>query len=150
MDQLVREAYEETWSSRRTPPIVMKSWVDNDWAKGRTDYLTLLIRVDDPVIHEATTKLQKVLSQNRCVDCFPSEYLHVTVKEIACFLVEEDPAEDELTHEQLGRLAEAAKNVLSGFESFTIAFENINHFRSTIVVEAHNDGHIREMNSCLM
>ncbi len=45
MDQSVRDAYEATWGRRRNPPIVTENWVDNDWAKGRTDYLTFLIKV---------------------------------------------------------------------------------------------------------
>lgn len=150
MDQLVREAYESTWGRRRDPPIVMESWVENDWAKGRTDYLTFLIRVGDESVARATRVVQDAFSGFNCLDPFPQEYLHVTVKETGCFLTDALPEEDELTKGKVEDLIEGASEALSGVNCFEIKFENINHFRSNIVVEAHDSGEIREMNRRLM
>lgn len=144
------EAYEATWEIRWNPPVVTESWVDNDWAKGRTDYLTFLIRVDSKSISREVSKLQKILTEHSCLDPFPPEYLHVTVKEISCFLVDSDPAEDELTKDQLNKLIDLTETVLKDMNSFEIKLEEINHFRSNIVVEAHDDGSVREMNRRLM
>lgn len=150
MDQSVRDAYEATWSRRRTPPIITDNWVDNDWAKGRTDYLTFLIRIEDKNISKDVSKLQELLSEYPCLDPFPPEYLHVTVKEVSCFLVESDPADDELTGEQVSQLVDEAVAALKDMKSFEVKIEKVNHFRSNIVVEAHDDGSIREMNRRLM
>lgn len=150
MDQSVREAYKATWSLRKNPPIVTENWVENDWAKGRTDYLTFLIRIDDKAIHENTSKLQQILSRHPSLDPFPPEYFHVTVKEVSCFLVESNPVEDELTYEQLDQLVDDATKMLKDLKCFEIDLEKVNHFRSNIVVEAHDDGSIREMNRLLM
>lgn len=146
MEDSVREAYDATWSNRRSSPIVMDSWTMNEWAKGRTDYLTFLIRVRDEQVFEKVRSVQDTLVRHRCLDAFPAEYLHVTVKEIGCFLVHEKTQDDELTKEDVTGLVEAAEKALKGMESFNIKFSRVNHFRSNIVVEAHDDGSVREMN----
>lgn len=150
MDQSVREAYESTWGRRRDPPIVTHSWVNNDWAKGRTDYLTFLIRIDYNSISSEVAKLQDILTVHSCLDPFPSKYLHVTVKEVACFLVDSDPEDDELTKDQLDKMIVLADITLKDINSFEIQLKQINHFRSNIVVEAHDDGSVREINKRLM
>lgn len=150
MDQSVREAYEATWIMRRQPPVVTDNWVDNDWAKGRTDYLTFLIRVDNPSIKKATKVVQDALSEIKCMDPFPPEYLHVTVKETNCFYSQTGSEDDELTQDQVDNVISAVSEALVGVNSFEIEFENINHFRSNIVIEAHDGGEVREMNMRLM
>jgi len=39
---------------------------------------------------------------------------------------------------------------LDGLEEFTVYVQNLNHFRSNIVAEAHDGGEIREMNRRLL
>lgn len=150
MEDAIREAYDNTWSLRRNAPIVLGSWTDNDWAKGRTDYLTFLIRVTDDQIHKKVSKLQDQLTSHKCLSQWPSSYLHVTVKETACFLTENEPAEDELSHSQLDKLKKAAEKALKGMNPFHIEFNRVNHFRSNIIIEAHDDGSVREMNRRLL
>lgn len=146
----VEEGYRNLWSMRTSPPVVTESWVDNDWSKGRTDYLTFLIRIDDVDIIRRVSETQESLKAFSCADCFPPEYLHVTVKETGCFLVEEPLNDDEFSSETLKDLIEEAKKALEGVQGFEIEFKNINHFRSNIVVEARDDGSVREMNRRLM
>ncbi len=150
MEQSVRQAYDETWEGRRHLPIVTGSWVNNDWAKGRTDYLTFLIRVDDKQVIDAAKAVQERLSDFDCLGCYPKEYLHVTVKETGCFLTEDIPAEDELTEEQVERLIDDAAKALKGVSAFKIHLNRVNHFRSNLVFEAHDGGEVREMNRRLM
>ena len=55
-----------------------------------------------------------------------------------------------ITFELLRAAKKIAKDTVTEINSFTITFQNINHFRSNIIVEAHNDGYVREMNRRLM
>lgn len=149
MDQ-VEEGYRNLWGRRKSPPVVTESWVDNDWAKGRTDYLAFLIMIEDSDVVQRVTETQESLRAFSCADCFPPEYLHVTVKEVGGFLVDEKAGNDEFTEDDLGKLIKVAGKALLSIKGFEIEFRNINHFRSNIVVEAREYGEVREMNRRLM
>ena len=142
--------YLRIWETRKQPPIVTESWTESDWARGRTDYITFLIRVKAPQIIAAAQKVQEGLRAFRCADTYPAEYLHLTVKETGCFLVDVKENEDEITRDELSKLIESAREALNGMEEFTVNIQNLNHFRSNIVAEAHDGGEIREMNRRLM
>ena len=142
--------YKRLWEMRTQVPIVIESWANSEWARGRTDYLTFLVRVEAPGILAAAQKVQEGLRAFSCADPFPSEYLHLTVKETGCFLVDGKENDDEITRETINQLAESAMEALDGMKGFKVDIRNMNHFRSNIVAEAHDGGEIREMNRRLM
>jgi len=142
--------YQRLWQMRSHAPIVTESWANSEWARGRTDYITFLIKVEAPEIITAAQKAQEGLRAFSCVDPYPAEYLHLTVKETGCFLVDEKESEDEITREEITKLVESAREALGSQEGFTVNVQNLNHFRSNIVAEAHDGGEIREMNKKLM
>ena len=150
MDDQWVAGYQRIWEMRKQSPIVTESWADSEWARGRTDYITFLIRVQAPEIITAAQKIQEGLKAYRCADPYPSEYMHLTVKETGCFLVNEKESEDEITREEIKQLVESARVVLKGVKEFTVNVQNLNHFRSNIVAEAHDGGEIREMNRRLL
>jgi 2'-5' RNA ligase len=142
--------YQRLWGMRVQPPVVTEGWADSDWAKGRTDYLTFLIRVEAPGIMAVAQKVQEGLGAFSCADPFPPEYLHLTVKETGCFIVGEKDGDDEITREGIDQLVVSATKALEGMQGFKVNIRNINNFRSNIVAEAHDGGEIREMNRRLM
>lgn len=150
MDDEWVAGYQRLWEMRTQAPIVTENWANSEWAKGRTDYLTFLIRVEAPEIITAAQKVQKGLRAFNCADPFPAEYLHLTVKETGCFLVDEKDSEDEITREGINKLVESAMESLDGMKGFKVDIRNMNHFRSNIVAEAHDGGEIRKMNRKLM
>lgn len=143
-------AFNQVWETRRDPPFVLESWVDSDWAKGRTDYLTFLIRVRDETIIEKIKEVQSGLADFSCMDPFPVDYLHITVKELNSFLVQEKPAEDEISEEELPVLIEEARRRLGRFKPFELKLMNLNNFKSTIVVQAHDGGLVRNINGAML
>jgi 2'-5' RNA ligase len=142
--------YKRLWEMRSQAPIVTESWANSEWARGRTDYITFLIKVEAPEIITAAQKAQEGLRAFSCADPYPAEYLHLTVKETGCFLVDEKESEDEITREEITKLVESAREALGSQKAFTVNVQNLNHFRSNIVAEAHDTGEIREMNRKLM
>jgi 2'-5' RNA ligase len=142
--------YRSLWEMRTQNPILTESWAESDWARGRTDYITFLIRVEIPEIVEKAQIVQNGFRDFRCADPFPAEYLHLTVKETGCFLVDEKERDDEITGEGITQLVESATDALDSMQSFKVDIRKINHFRSNIVAEAHDGGEIREMNRRLM
>lgn len=144
------EEFNQVWTTRYQPPYVTDSWVDNKWAKGRTNYLTFLVRVKESRIIEHIKNIQGMLSDNNCIDLFPDKYLHITVKELNCFLVSEKHFTDEYTEEELPELVRGAKGKLRVFKPFELMLKNLNNFKSTVCVEAHDGGAIRSINRVLL
>jgi len=142
--------YQRLWEMRKQPPIVTESWAESDWARGRTDYITFLIRVEIPEIVEKAQIVQNGFRDFICTDPFPAEYLHLTVKETGCFLVDEKGSDDEITWDGINLLVESAIEARDGMDEFKVDIRNINNFRSNDDAEAHDGGEIREMNRRLM
>ena len=139
--------FDAIWERRHQPPYVMDSWTDNEWANGRTQYLTCLIRVQTPKIIEKVASVQRELSSYRCVDPLPPEYLHLTVREVNGFLAEVKQQEDEYTRKELETISRQAAEVIKTYEVFDVKLKRLNNFTSVICVEGHDGGVIREINA---
>ncbi|MBE0632950.1 hypothetical protein IH574_00135, partial [Candidatus Bathyarchaeota archaeon] len=144
------EEFNNIWKTRYQPPFVTGSWVDNDWARGRTEYLTFLIRVRDRGVIERIKDTQTGLAEYICIDPLPEDYFHMTVKELDAFLAQEKTAPDEYTEEELPTLIEAAEDRLKLFKPFDVRLEHLNNFKSTVCVQAYDGGFIRNINGALM
>ena len=144
------EEFDAVWETRHQPPFIMENWVDNDWAKGRTGYLTFLIGVRDEKVIERINEIQSSLQEYECFEPYPDEYFHITVKELSCFLVSEKKNPDEYTKEELYQLVEKAKEKLEDFEPFELELKNLNNFKSNVIVQAHDGGYIRNINRALL
>jgi hypothetical protein len=144
------EEFNQVWATCNQPPYVTYSWVDNEWAKGRTNYLTFLIRVRESRIIERIKNIQGMLSDYNCIDPFPDKYLHITVKELNCFLVSEKHFTDEYTVEELPEIVRGAKEKFKLFKPFELKLKNLNNFKSTVCVEAHDGGVIKSINGALL
>jgi 2'-5' RNA ligase len=144
------EEFNKVWATRYQPPSITDSWVDNDWAKGRTNYLTFLIRVRESRIVERIKNIQAMLSDYNCIDLFPDKYLHITVKELNYFLVSEKHFTDEYTVDELPEIVRGAKEKLKVFKPFELKLKNLNNFKSAVCVEAHDGGVIRSINGALL
>jgi len=142
--------FNQIWAKRRQQPTVTESWVDNEWARGRTQYLTFLVKVTDRQIIKAVDETQSALAAFPCVDPFPASYLHITVKETGCFLVDEKEAVDEYTGDMLPGLIRAAREILESYSPFDVWLGNLNNFKSVVCVEGHDGGFVRDMNRALL
>ncbi len=143
------QEFDNIWENRSQPPYVMGSWTDNDWAKGRTQYPTFLIKVNEEGIREKVEAIQCQLSKFECIDVLPPDYLHLTVKETGRFLVDHKENDDEYTPQELDAICENAKRVIRSFEPFEVKLERLNNFTSVVCVEGHDGGVIRSINKML-
>ncbi|MBD3172673.1 hypothetical protein GF326_09390 [Candidatus Bathyarchaeota archaeon] len=144
-----RKEFETVWERRHQQPQVLESWTDNNWAKDRTEYLTFLVSINDQTIQEKTIKVQDQLSQYRCIDTLPVEYLHITIKETGCFIVDEKTRFDEATRQEVMNIAVEAKKIIKEYNPFTIQLKRLNNFSSVICVEVYDGGIIRNINKKL-
>jgi len=64
--------FADIWRERnKIQPEITIDWVDNDWAKGRNQFLTFLIRIRDEKLIQKIIEIQDKLSTIPCVDPFP-------------------------------------------------------------------------------
>ncbi len=142
--------FADVWNGRHhLKPKITVDWADNDWAKGRTRYLTFLIRVSDSTVRKALSKVQKRLSKFDCIDSFPQEYFHITAKECGRFLVQQKQHEDDVDDKELKHIITAAAKVLKDKKSFTVQLKNVNLFPDVLFVEVHDRDKIGELNKHL-
>lgn len=144
------EEYDQIWDIRHQEPHIIESWVENDWAKGRTEYLSFLVKVEDRSITEKISQIQSEIAEFQCIETFPREYLHLTIKETGCFLVPEKTEEDEFTIEEISRVISEADRIFGRFNPIELRLENLNNFISAVVVQAHDGGAVREINGALL
>jgi len=129
----------------RVQPEIMNDWVDNDWAKGRNQYLTFLIRIRDEKLLHKIIEIQDKLSTISCVDPFSRDYFHVTVKGCG-FLAKSEKHEDDILIENLQKLVSQAKEVLQTFYKFNAVLSKLNIFSEVVLIEVHDEGKIGELN----
>ena len=126
----------------------MNDWVDNDWAKGRNQYLTFLIRIRDEKLIQKIIEIQDKLSAIPCVDPFPKDYFHITVKGCG-FPVESEIYEDDIPIENSQKIVSQAKEVLQTFHKFNVVLPKLNIFSEVVLIEVHDEGKIGELNKGL-
>jgi 2'-5' RNA ligase len=141
-----RREFDAVWERRHSDPLVLDSWVDSEWANGRSRYVTFLVKVDDPMIIKRVQGVQDMLARFGCVQRLPSDYLHLTVKETGCFLVEAKTGEDEITGEEVGILRDDVQGILEEYGPFSVKLGRLNNFNSVVCVEGHDGGVLREIN----
>jgi 2'-5' RNA ligase len=145
----VENRFADVWRERnRIQPEITNDWVDNDWAKGRNQFLTFLIRIKDEKLIQKITEIQDRLSTIACVDPFPQDYLHITVKGCG-FPVESEIYEDDILIENLQKIVSQAKEVLQAFHKFNVLLLKLNIFSNVVLVEVHDEGKTGELNKGL-
>ncbi len=141
--------FADVWRERnRIQPEIMNDWVDNDWTKGRNQFLTFLIRIKDEKLIRKIIEIQDKLSTIPCVDPFPKDYLHITVKGCG-FPVESEIHEDDILIENLQKIVSQAKEVLQAFHKFNVLLPKLNIFSEVVLIEVHDEAKIGELNKGL-
>jgi len=139
----------DVWRERnRIQPEITNDWVDNDWAKGRNQYLTFLIRIKEEKLIGKIIEIQDKLSTIPCIDPFPKDYLHITVKGCG-FPVESEIYEDDILIGNLQKIVSQAKEVLQTFHKFDVLLPKLNIFSEVVLIEVPDEGKIGELNKGL-
>jgi 2'-5' RNA ligase len=134
--------FTDVWERRKNVQLnVAKYWVDNDWTKGRNQYLTLHVRIRDEELIEKIVEIQNRLSTISCVVPFPKDYFHISVAGLG-FLTESEEYEDDISIENLQRIINQSKEVLRTFSKFDVVFSKLNIFPDVVFVEVHDGGKI--------
>jgi len=93
-------------------------------------------------------EIQDKLSTIPCIDSFPKDYFHVTVKGCG-FLAKSEKHEDDILIENLQKIVSQAKEVLQAFHKFDVLLPKLNIFSEVVLIEVHDEGKIGELNKGL-
>jgi 2'-5' RNA ligase len=138
----MNDRFADVWERRKNIQLnVTKYWVDNNWTKGRNQYLTFHIRIRDVELIEKIVEIQSRLSTFSCVAAFPKDYFHVSVAGLG-FLAKSEEYEDDILIENLQRIINQAKEVLQPFGKFNLLLSRVNIFPDVVFVEVHDGGRI--------
>lgn len=145
-----KSRFADVWRERNKirPEITNEDSLINNWAKGRSQFLTFLIRIRDEKLIRKIIEIQDKLSAIPCVDPFPKDYLHITVKGCG-FLVESEKHEDDILIENVRAIVSQAKEVLQAFHRFKVNLPRLNIFSEVALIEVHDEGKIGELNKGL-
>lgn len=123
---------------------VTKYWMDSHWTKGRTHYLTFVVRIRDEELIGKIARIQSELSTISCVAPFPKDYFHISVAGLG-FLAESEEYDDDILVGNLQRIVEQAKEALYSLHRFDVFLSKLNIFPDVIFVEVHDGGKIGEI-----
>ena len=139
------DRFTDVWERRKNAQLnLTKYWVDNEWTKGRNQYLTFHVRIRDARLIEKIVEIQSRLSNISCVAPFPRNYFHISVAGLG-FLAKSEEYEDDILVENLQRIINQTKEVLQPFGKFDVFLSKLNIFPDVVFVEVHDRGKIEEI-----
>jgi len=139
------DTFTDVWERRKNVQLnLTKYWVDNEWTKGRNQYLTFHVRIRDEELIEKIVEIQSWLSTISCVAPFPKEYFHISVMGLG-FLTKSEEYEDDILVENLQRIIKQAKEILQTVSKFDVFLSRLNIFSDVVFVEVHDGGKIEEI-----
>jgi 2'-5' RNA ligase len=121
----------------------------DEWARGRAQYLTFLVRIDDPAALEYVAGAIDRIADIPGVEPFPDWYWHITAKG-AGFQVIKRSMENDILREDVPRIAGKARALITKHASFDARLGPINSFSEGPIVEVHDGGRITALNSHLL
>jgi 2'-5' RNA ligase len=141
----MNHGFTDVWERRKNVQLdVTKYWIDNNWTKGRNQYLTFHVRIRDEELIEKIVAIQSRLSTISCVAPFPKDYFHISVAGLG-FLAESEEYEDDVLIENLQRIINQAREVFQSFSKFEVFLSRLNIFPDVVFVEVHDGGRIEKI-----
>lgn len=111
----------------------------------RTDFANFVVQVESQELTESLAEIQDEISDIHCVDPVPRNYFHVTVK-LGGFIVDDPEEDDELSEEDLDRIASSARDIISSHEGFAVDVGKLNLFPNAVFAEVHDhSGRLEEL-----
>ena len=143
-------SFEETWQRFLTAEsILVGEGVEDQWVQGRAQFLTFMVRVLDPRLREAIADFVERLRGLPCLDLYPEEYWHITVKMVG-FQVVRRTRPDDVQRQDVGPILYAAERALAGQPAFEAEIGPVNAFPDAVFLEVHDGGRLKALHQRLL
>jgi 2'-5' RNA ligase len=149
-DSIYSPAFASAWSSFQAIDSLraMGDTLVWEWSKGRAQFLAFLVRIEDTEACEYIERVQTRLDGIPGVELYPEDYWHMTVKP-AGFQVIKRTLDDDILRQDVPKIARAAQGLLAGQKAFEAKLGLANGFPEVVIVEVHDGGRVRELNTLL-
>ena len=124
------------------------STAEHEFTRGRAQYLAFLIRIEDATAQQYIASAIQLVAGIPGIEPYPEPYWHMSVKG-AGFQVIKRSHDDDVLRADVPRIAAKAKALLTGQPAFLAQLGDIAGFPEVVIIEVHDGGRIREMNSLL-
>jgi len=144
-------SFEHAWSRFHNLDALrlVEDTLESQWVRGRTDYLALLVQVQDAAVRRHIARFVSTITPVRGVEPYPEPYWHITIKGIG-FLVRDTPGPDEVSERELSQIREAAAAVLHQQPAFHARIGPISAFPEVVFLEIWDEGRVRDLNALLL
>ena len=134
-------SFDDAWArfQRRDALRLAGDTLEWEWTRGRAQYLTFLVRMDDPAVRTHLASLIERIAGIAGIEPYPEPYWHVTVKEVG-FQVIKRSRDDEILRGDVARLAGKARAILTGQPPYRASLGLANGFAGVVFVELIDGG----------
>jgi 2'-5' RNA ligase len=143
-------SFEDAWRRfRETASVRVGSGIEDEWVQGRAQLLAFMVRILDHRIRSAIAGLVEKLRGLPCLDLYPEDCWHITVKMVG-FHVVKKTRPDEVLRRDIGPILYAAERALAGQPPFDVEMGPVNAFQDAIFLEVHDDGRLKALHQRLL
>jgi hypothetical protein len=142
--------FEDAWTAfqARDALLLAGDTLEWEWTRGRAQYLTFLVRVEDAAARAHVARVIERLAGIPGVEPYPEWYWHVTVKG-GGFQVIKRAHDDDILRQDVARIASAARELLADERAYEAQLGLANGFAGVVFLEVFDGGRTRELNAGL-
>ena len=143
-------SFDGAWASfkQRDALLLAGDTLEWEWTRGRAQYLTFLVRIEDAAARDHIARMQERIAGIPGVEPHPDWYWHITVKG-AGFQVIKRTHDDDLLRQDVPRVAAKARAALTREPAFDAQLGLANGFAEVVFLEVWDGGRTRELNQHL-
>ena len=144
-------SFDDAWAQfqRRDSLRLAGDTLEWEWSRGRAQYLTFLVRMDEPAVRDHLAAVIERIAAIPGIEPYPQPYWHVTVKGVG-FQVIKRTRDDEILRADVARLAGKARAILTSRPPYRASLGLANGFAGVVLVEVIDGGGTAALNSLLL
>ena len=142
-------SFEDAWRRFQEATTVHVGLGIEDESQGRALFLAFVVRVVDREVRAAIASFVEELRDVPCLDLYPGDFWHTTVKMVG-FQVVKRTRPDEVLPEEVGPMLHASERALAGQEPFQAEIGPVNAFSDAVFLEVHDGGRLKALHQRLI
>jgi len=142
-------SFEDAWRRFQEATTVHVGLGIEGESQGRALFLAFVVRVVGREVRAAIASFVEGLRDVPCLDLYPGDFWHTTVKMVG-FQVVKRTRPDEVLPGEVGPMLLAAERALAGQEPFQVEIGPVNAFSDAVFLEVHDGGRLKALHQRLI